>query len=192
MNCIEFFRKNATNRERCKELQKLPEAEVLEYELSTASDYSPRPVESTEHLWRQILNPTHFDISKNELKVSAFSDVSSIGGSVNRGFADYNSLVQAAKERIVEINEKAPLREEKLLDLVRLECAEVRAISTNLNTLGGVFVRGFVVLDTATVNDNSHADICQIVSQPAQGRSVRSALLELANKYLISEGVVPN
>lgn len=190
MICIEFFKKNADNRERCKELQNLSQAEVLEYELSTASIYSPGPVKNTEHLWRQILSPTHFDANKNEWKVSAFSDVSSIGGSVNRGFANYDGLVEAAKKRVVELNEKAPLRGEKLFDLVRFECKDVRSIATNLNTPGGVFIRGFVVLDTATINDSSHADICQIVSQPAQGRSVRSELLELANKYLISSRVV--
>jgi len=188
MKCQDFFEENADNPKPCKALQKLfkdDEATVLGFEQSSASPLSEHgPVRDDEFLWRQIVNPTHFDVATGQLKVTAFSDVSDKGGSVNRGYADYQALVLKAEKRVADINSRRPDMQASLVGLVRLECDEVRAIRTPPGS-DGKTLRGFIVLDTALPGDESHADICQIVSQDAHGRSVRSKLVELANRYLL-------
>lgn len=183
MTCRDFFTENAENSDRCKLLQQLPMEVILSFESESASEHSPGPVADDEHLWRQIINPTHFDAAANQLKVTAFSDVSDKGGSVNRGYADYDMLYAAAQERIAELNRKKPEMNAELVGLVRLECAAVRSITTDINS-PGLPIRGFIVVDTALEGNESHADICQILSQRAQSRSVRSKLVDLANEYL--------
>lgn len=185
MKCREFFTKHAENRDRCKELQKLANEgeDVLRFEAESASEDSPGPVKNAEHLWRQIINPTHFDSEKNEIKATAFADVSDKGGSVNRDYEPYESVYAKAVARVADLNQKKPEMNAKLVGLVRLGCLAVREITTEINSPGKP-VRGFIVVDTALKGDESHADICQITSQPGQSRAVRSRLVEIANQYL--------
>lgn len=184
MGCKDFFSDNAHNPERCKLLQKMPRDEVLSFEKETASDLSTHgPVADEELLWRQIVNPVHYDAPNGQLKATAFSDVSDKGGSVNRGFANKADLLAAAQKRVETMNARRAVPDASLIGLVALECGAVRAIETPPDQNGNR-LRGFIVVDTALPHDPSHADICQIVSQPGHSRSVRSALVELANDYL--------
>lgn len=183
--CADFFIEHETDKERCKALQSVKAETLLAWELEPASEHSPGPVDNSEVLYRQMLNPTHYDPVLKVLKVTAFSDTSDKGGSVNRAkYVEKGAVLAAAKLRVEQINErKGPGSEVALWQLIELHCADVRAITTPLNS-ETPNVRAFGVYDTALKDDNSHADICQIVSGKETGRSVRSKLLDLANAYL--------
>jgi hypothetical protein len=184
-SCKDFFIEHDQDRDRCKSLQKLNEGVLLQWEKEPASQYSPGPVLTDERLYRQFLNPTHFDTANNILKVTAFSDTSDKGGSVNRTVhISYENAIKAAQDRAEKITEgKQDGSKVELWNLVELNCRDIRAIMTPSQP-GTPPRRGFAVYDTALQNDDSHADICQIVSGTATGRSVRSKLLDLANEFI--------
>lgn len=172
----------------CKNLQKSDQDTLLSLEEISVSKDSPGRVENGETLWRQMINPVHFDAAKGEYKATAFSDVSSIGASVNRGYENLQSIRDRALARVAQQNAKGLSPEKKLVQLLPLSCEEVRSIHVN-STRDGAKLRCFIVLDTARPDDESHADICQIVSEQAHARSARSALVEIANRYLSSNPV---
>lgn len=183
--CADFFTEHETDKDRCKALQSIKAETLLAWEQECASEHSPGPVYNSEILYRQMLNPTHYDPVNKILKVTAFSDTSDKGGSVNR--ANHVTKVEvlaAAQRRVAQINErKTPGSEVELWQLIELNCSDVRAILTPSNS-EVPNSRAFGVYDTALEHDRSHADICQIVSGKETGRSVRSKLLDLANTFL--------
>lgn len=184
-DCSDFFTAHAADGERCKALQKLDEATVLAWERESASEFSPGPVENNEVLYRQMLNPTHYDSVNNILKATAFSDTSDKGGSVNRAnFQTYEHAVQAAAARVAQINErKADGAKVELWKIIELSSQDIRGIRT-LAQPDLPSRQAFAIFDTALEDAPSHADICQVVSGSATGRSARSKLLDLANAYL--------
>jgi hypothetical protein len=183
MSCEDFFREHSDDLEKCKALQDLPLGDVLAWESESASPYSPGPVTDDETLVRQILSPVHWDESDNSLKPTAFDDASNKGLSVNRLKAiGAKELEARAERRVAEHNEANQLlgRQRSFKCLLHLNCGEVRAIAANDESER----RAFAVYDTASQEDPSHADICQIVKTRAEGRSARASLRDLANGFL--------
>ncbi|WP_141753188.1 hypothetical protein [Duganella sp. HH101] len=182
---MDFFSAHEMDGERCKALQKLEEATVIAWERESASVHSPGPVEDPEVLYRQMLNPTHYDATNKILKATAFADTSDKGGSVNRAnLQSYEEAVQAATVRVAQINERKPGGAKvDLWEIIELRCQDVRDIST-LAQPDLPARRAFAVFDTALEDAPSHADICQVAPGSATGRSARSKLLDLANAYL--------
>lgn len=187
MMCIDFFSQNRENTKICKLLQEISEETLLEWERQTASEHSPCPVKNEEFLYRQILNPIHYDIETMTLKPTAFNDVSDKGMSVNRlDYASEESICQTATDRVERYNMGNPDKPTRFfLGLVRFNCTEVRNIIAQPSEAGVIPVRGCVVYDTAYEYDQSHADIFQIVKNKAHERSVRSKIMDLANDFLL-------
>lgn len=182
---LDFFAQHQANGEICKELQKLDNEVLLAWEDESASDHSPGPVKNGETLYRQMMNPTHYDAVNKMLKATAFSDTSDKGGSVNRAaYLTREQAEAAAIDRAAQINaRKADGTQVELWNLIELNCSDVRQIKTPPEA-GVPERRAVAVYDTAYQHDQSHSDICQIVGGKSTGRSVRSKLLDLANAYL--------
>jgi hypothetical protein len=184
MGCIEFFIEHAETKEVCKLLQEKSHDEILAWETETASEFSPGPVLDEEILQRQIISPIHFDHATQKLTAMAFDDASGKGLSVNR--TDYDNethLTDAGIARVQQYNLNND-RQREFWGLISLVSSEVRAIT--VTTPDTAPVRGFAIYDTANETSKSHADICQIVKK-AQGRSVRSKLLDLGNQFIAAQ-----
>lgn len=184
MTSLEFFALHDGNKEMCKVLQGMPITQVIAWEADAVTKYSPGPINDNESLCRQILSPLHYDIATKQLKVSALGDVAGKGLSVNRlAHTTLDATARAGTSR-VEIN-NTRLTENgketnKFWGFATFKASEIRSITSQLNHEN---VRGFAIYDTATNEDKSHADVCQIIDK-ACGRSVRSKLVDLANKSL--------
>lgn len=185
MECIDFFSEHIENKEKCKELQKLPYSKLIEWECETASQHSPGPVDDKEILCRQIISPIHYDEEANALTAAAFDDVANKGLSVNRLSYTSNSDITRNAENRVENHNQHNSEEKKrrtFIGILQFNCIEIRSITVNVNVLTPV--RGLAVFDTASEGDQSHADICQIVKGRAEGRSLRHSIMDLANSFL--------
>lgn len=188
MNCIEFFSQNSSNKQKCKLLQDIPQDKLLAWELETASEYSPCPVSNTEHLYRQILSPIHYDEETKTLTSAAFDDASSIGLSVNRrSYTTEEHISQMANDRVNLFNKSNPDKTQRsFFGIVRFVCNDIRQITVKMEQDLSPF-RGFCVYDTALEHDKSHSDICQVVKSKAHGRSARSKLRDLANDFIAGQ-----
>jgi hypothetical protein len=177
MKCVEFFQQDAGNIELCKELQKLSEDVQIVWESESASPDSPGIVEDAEILARQVLDPAFYDQATGEPKPTLFEHASSVGASVNRLLHTTSDQVhEHGKARALERSD--PGKPKTYVGYVTVNAGEVRRVVTGGNAIGRR--RGFGIYDTALPNDTSHADVCQLVSDRAQGRSVRLQLFELA------------
>lgn len=188
MGCIEFFLENAETKEVCKLLQEKSHDEILAWETETASEFSPGPVLDEEILQRQIISPIHFDHATQKLTAMAFDDASGKGLSVNRtDYDDETLLTDAGIARVEQYNLNND-RQREFWGLISLISSEVRAITvpTPDPAPDTAPIRGFAIYDTANETSKSHADICQIVKK-AQGRSVRSKLLDLGNQFIADQ-----
>jgi len=76
MMCIDFFSQDRENTQICKLLQEISVETLLAWELQIASKHSPGPVRNEEVLYRQILNPIHYDTEANTFTPTAFNDAS--------------------------------------------------------------------------------------------------------------------
>jgi hypothetical protein len=185
MGCLEFFMSHAESRDICKILQERAHVEILLWESQTASPHSPGPVNDDELICRQIISPIHFDDATQKLTATAFDDASGKGLSVNRiKYETADGLQNTAELRTKQYNENNETKPARIFwGMINLSCAEVRTIVVP-SDVNGESMRGFAIYDTALKTDPSHADICQIVKQKAQGRSVRSKLRDLANEFI--------
>jgi hypothetical protein len=186
MDCQEFFRLHAQNGNVCVELQQLTEATQVEWESQSASSHSPGAVDNSETLFRQVMSPLHFDEESGEFKASLFSDVKNKGLSVNRAAHTTIALLNAELEKKVEKANGNPNRPEDRYPWGLLPFVSSKLRSVYVNETNGNKRRGLGVYDTATSNDQSHADVCQLVEEGAQARSVRKTLLDLANAWVKS------
>lgn len=182
MGCREFFQANTENRERCKALQDVSPDIQVAWETESASEFSPGPASHDETLCRQVLNPHHFDPVNGTIKPNFFDDASDKGASVNRlGHTTVEMLRQGAQFRVDQINANPPasgVRE--LIGYTTITVEEVRAVFADTPPR-----RALGVYDTAKQNDQSHADICQLVSGKKLGKSVRAQLFQIAKTRLV-------
>ncbi|MCX7093676.1 MAG: hypothetical protein NTY50_09535 [Methylobacter sp.] len=185
MMCIDFFSQNHRDPQICKLLQEVQVDKLLAWELEVATEHSPGPVSNEEFLYRQIWSPTHYDTQTNTLSPAAFDDASNKGMSVNRlKYTSEEQIFQVASNRVAHYNKLNPDKPQRSFPgVVRFVCDDIRNI-TFLPEEDSSPIRGCAVYDTAYENDQSHADICQIVKNKAHGRSVRSRIFDLANKFL--------
>ena len=172
MDCLEFFKNNRENPEKCKLLQDNPE-QVLDWEQScSVSEYSPGLVQEVEVLYRQVFIPIHVDDETGKLKPTCFDDASSKGLSVNRAeFIPLQALIEKGLAKAATDRERKPDRQ--FYGLASTNCAEIRQINSSTTK-----ARAFCVFDTALADDPSHADICQIVRGKQEGRSARRKLYD--------------
>lgn len=189
MECKEFFRVHAYNNDKCRELQKLSENVQIDWESQSASEYSPGRVEDEETIFRQVMSPLHFDESSAEFKASLFSDVKDKGLSVNRiSHCSIEFLEDDLEKRVAKVNENPDRKEDRFpWGLLPFSTATIRAVV--VTQTDGTIRRGLGVYDTAKPDDPSHADVCQLVPEGAQARSVRKSLLDLANAWLKNKAV---
>lgn len=182
MNCIKFFKENADNKERCKLLQEVSVDVQISWEAQSASEYSPGPVDDKEEVCRQVLNPTHFDPVNGTIRPTFFDDASDKGASVNRlNYKQVEVLRREAQCRVDKVNENPPstgVRE--LIGYATVMVEDVRKIFADNPPR-----RALGVFDTAKPDDESHADICQLVSGKRLGKSVRAQLFQIAKTRLV-------
>lgn len=182
MGCREFFQANTENKDRCKALQEIcPDIQVV-WETESASEFSPGPASNDETLFRQVLNPHHFDKISGTIKPTFFDDASDKGASVNRlGHTTVEILRQRTQLRIDQFNVNPPATgARELIGYTTITVEEIRAVIADTPPR-----RALGVYDTAKREDWSHADICQLVSGKKLGKSVRAQLFQIAKTRLV-------
>jgi hypothetical protein len=183
MNCREFFNGNVENTELCKVLQKEPLETQIEWESETASEHSPMPVSDDEQLVRYWINPIHFDVQTGILKPTAFDEATRYGLSVNRlkyvAIEDVRVVAQVRVDQWTHANSEKLAR--TLIGYSSFSASEVRATQTAAPL---PLRRALGVYDTASLDDISHADVCQIAPDAQGGRSARFQMRELANSRM--------
>lgn len=149
-----------------------------------ASAHSPGPVADVEGLIRYWINPVHYDNDTGSLKPTAFDDASDKGLSVNRSkYMAVDKIREMAASRVTEWNQSNSSRPPRsLLGYSKFLASEIRKVVTSIPPAPDR--RAFCVYDTAKPDDNSHADVCQVVSTKQGARSARSQMRELANRRL--------
>jgi hypothetical protein len=141
-------------------------------EQSSVSQHSPGVVQNDEELTRMIFSPIHIDKDTGQLTQLAFLDAVDKGLSVNRTL--HTSLKELEqKASLIIANAQQRGRARHLVGLAKTKCENIRAIITNDSK------QAFCVYDTATSQDQSHADICQAVVGKSQGNEVREELRKL-------------
>ncbi|MEN8217983.1 MAG: hypothetical protein ABFS56_16770 [Pseudomonadota bacterium] len=146
-------------------------------EQHSVSSYSPGIVQDDEYLVRLIFSPTHFNEQTGKLKPFAFLDCKDKGLSVNR--LQYTS-VDELKQTAAFIS-----CGRQIVGVVVAQCADIRAIVDEENQ------RAFCVYDTATKNNQSHADICQAVADTCtktgkgrkRGSQLRRKLMKIFSEH---------
>ena len=158
-----------------------PDIQVA-WESESASEFSPGPASHNETLFRQVLNPHHFDLVNGTIKPNFFDDASDKGASVNRlSHTTVELLRQSAQFRVDQINVNPPASGVRvLIGYTTVTVDEVRAVFADTPPR-----RALGVYDTAKHDDQSHADICQLVSGKQQGKSVRAQLFQIAKAKLV-------
>lgn len=188
--CQEFFQRQREPKELGPELRSLAHETVLPWELIPSSEQSPSPVQNDELLYRQMVDPVHWNSLKHEFTPGAFSDFDSIGMSVNRiKFSTFEDLTYQALERVAKHKQKFPDRPPRtFLGFSVLRCLEIR--EQTLQADNGEFIRLFGVFDTASLEDKSHADIIRLSgkeSDKLHKARAKYILWELGNQFLISK-----
>lgn len=184
MKCKEFFDSVKRGESKLsKELQTRSESIQVAWEDESASSYSPGVVQNAEVLARQIVDPTHFDRVTGTIKPTFFDDAASIGASCHRlNYIDYQTIQKMTEQRVAQANQNPPSTGPRTaIGYASVTAKEVRSIRPGSNPNR----RGSAVYDTAKSDDNSHADICQLVSNRQEGKSVRAQLWELAKNRLM-------
>lgn len=188
--CQEFFQRQRDPKDLGPELRSLAHETVLPWEQLSASEQSPSPVQNDELLYRQMLDPVHWNSQKHEFTPGAFTDVDTIGMSVNRiEFTTLKDLANQALERVVKHKQTYPERPPRtFLGFAVLRCLEIR--EKTLQTEHGELLRLFGVFDTASLEDKSHADICRLSGKELDKLHKARAkfiLWELGNQYLVNK-----
>jgi hypothetical protein len=182
MECQSFFAEHKGDKELCKKLMLMGEAELLAWENETASVFSPGVVEDSEILYQQILDPTNLDEAKTGLHPMAFDTATGVGMSTNRfSYTTVDRLIASGNARANSFNEKNPTAKQRALwGFVPLRVSLIRSI---ISTYTGT--RGLFVFDTALADDPSHADICQGVKEPKAVRGVRFELYNMVRASVL-------
>lgn len=183
--CLNFFQRDWPDKKQIgPELRKLSPVNLDHWERLPASDSSPRPVENGEVVWRQILDPTHWDRIKKVFTPIAFQDVESLGLSVNRfSHTTLGRLVQAAESRVAKWNEEHPDKPaRRFIAFAVFDCAHLRGFPLAEGESG----RLLYIFDTANTDDTSHADVFRLGGEEAKqaSRRARSLLYEIGMQSL--------
>lgn len=184
-SCLKFFQRDWPDKKQIgPELRKLSSSELDHWESLTASSVSPKPVENSEKIWRQILDPTHWDRIKKAFTPIAFQDAETFGLSVNR-FAHTNleQLVQAAETRVAKWNaENAERPSRRFIAFAIFDSGYLRGLPLTENGTE----RLLYVFDTANADDTSHADVFRLggAEEKQASRRARSFLYEIGMKAL--------
>lgn len=160
---IDFFSDKTLTHIKCECLAKRHKRSI-NWENQTVSTISPGIVQNDEIIARQIFSPIHVDKNK-EITSYAFNDMFNRGLSVNRmDYIDSASLHAKGEEKAAYDRLTKPDR--KYLGYAIANVGEIRN-STEMK------IRWFVVYDTSSKNNVSHADICCIF-QAKRGSAFQS------------------
>lgn len=171
----------------------MPIEAVVAWEQMCASRWSPGPVLDAEAVYRQLLDPIHWNSELNELKPDAFSDITTIGLSVNRiTHTSLPALCEAAQKRVRDWNSQYPDKpQRRFYGFAMFHCSELRKEFRRDGDPGGE-LRLFGVYDTAKSDDISHGDILRLADANSDKKikaRAKAILWELAThhkgKYLI-------
>lgn len=177
----EFFCKHSGTGTLSQALRKMDPENRVAWESVSVSVHSPGVVGRNEVLARQVLDPAFFDASTGRIKPTLFDDASSRGASVNRvKHAPVPKLHELGRARALSASAHCTVPK-TYIGFVHLDVVAVRSIAADGDQGSH---RAFGVYDTALKSDCSHADICQLVSGRATGRSVRSRLYQLSKNTL--------
>ena len=166
----------------------LPSAEAISWENQPSSVFCQYPqVEAGEYLYRQMIDPIHWNNISNEFTPGAFQDVHTHGLSVNRfKHTNLEALVANAEHRIAQSNQQNPSNEKrKLLGFIKFNCGELRNVKLDFEEGR---LRVFIVIDTALENDPSHADVFGVSNctrSRAVRQNIRRILFDLGRKGLL-------
>lgn len=178
--------------DRSREIAKLPEAEVLAWENTPASAYSPGVVLNEERVLRALDQPTHWNRVKNEFRPQAFTEAETHGLSVRRpSHCDIEDIATSAEARLIgrEGKQDGIPEPRRLLGFAEFSCASLRSerISTAQQSEPE---RIFIVLDTANDGDaveRAHADVFVRAQHGVLRKRGRSLLFEWAKGGLRTE-----
>ena len=159
------------------------QTDVFEWENLTCSKFSPGSIQKNELLYRQIVDPVHWNSAKSECKPDAYMDCCNKGMSINRIQHDsLDELKYKANTRVNSHNlDISKPTKRKLIGFAIFKCEELRNIKLpNSN-------RGFVVLDTANHDDISHGDGVFIGEKNKLIKEhIRGILWEMGRKHFLS------
>lgn len=183
--CQRFFQQHAAGGALSKEIQRIDAPTQLAWEAQAVSLHSPCAVGDHEQLARQVLDPAFFDAATGEVRPTLFEDVSSRGASTNRMmYTSEQQLHARGIDRATQSSAQST-HPKTYIGFVSLPVLDVRSIMADLD---GTQRRAFGVYDTGQKTDPSHADICQLISDRAVARSVRSQLYQMAKGALCKPG----
>jgi len=182
MGCKDFFTEHGGNKKKCKLLQEMTSAELAKWESESATDLSPGIVHNEEHLYQQIVDPTHINPDGTGLIPTAFDDCTSHGLSIHRvAHTSIDGIVDMGHARAKKFNIENPDRPpRRLWGVAPYVAGEVRNILSSVTN-----DRAFFIFDTSTEYDKSHAEICQGVKEAKSQRSVRFKLYDMVKGQLI-------
>ena len=176
--CRDFFCAHTNDANKVDAL--IQESDRIAWEEISASEHSPKPVENSEVLCRQLVQPIHFQ-DDGTIDPTAFEDVMNKGLSTDR--LKYRDLAESRSEgveRAERHNVDFPLKPRReLVALAKFNVAEIRGI-TAMNTSD----RALAVYDTALPANPAHADVCVVAEKTKENkRSIRSKLYDVAKRH---------
>ncbi|MBT3060816.1 MAG: hypothetical protein AB2696_01650 [Candidatus Thiodiazotropha sp.] len=126
-------------------------------ESTSVSKFSPSPVKSDEQIARQIFTPIHIDTETGKVKPAAFTDAEK-GMSTNRLSIACLKDINLLGEKKAEIDRDKGKKDREFIGLITANVGNIRAIQSSKQS------RQFCIFDTAKQDDQSHADVCQILT----------------------------
>jgi len=168
---VKFFKElNPLNK--CEELSKNYDISLI-LETISLSEYSPQVVQPVEELARLIFSPLHIE-EDGSIKASAFHDVKDKGLSINRlNYIDAKTIHRRGNLMVIN-NERSP----------RTYVGYIKVVAQDIHKLEENNQRLFCVYDTATDEDNSHADICAILLESKNSNLGKKAANKQRRKRL--------
>lgn len=179
-SALEFFESHPNPKARLDELKTKPETTQVGWEKEACSRHSPRPVQDDEQLIRAFDQPTHY--RDGDILPAAFTDAGVRGLSCNRlQYISIEDAVSQSLNRVEQANARPdkPGAERKMVAYAIFSVAHLRSLMCGCPSR-----RGFGVYDTGLENDQSHADVCLLITDKQVERSLRSSLFAAAKQTL--------
>lgn len=179
-SALEFFDQYPVAEARLTKLQAKPEATQVAWEAEACSCHSPGPVQDKEWLIRAFDQPIHYRDGK--ILPAAFTDVAVRGLSCNRlNYISIEAALTRSSKRVAQANAQRGINgaERQTVAYATFSVAYLRSLM-----YGDPPRRGLAVYDTGLEDDQSHADVCLLVSGKQAERSLRSSLFAATEKTL--------
>jgi hypothetical protein len=142
-------------------------------EKASVSVYSPGVVACGEKLARNVFSPIHISAKTGEILPALFSDVATIGLSVDRlGYASEQDV--ADRGYLKQDRDRGNGKNRDYFGFITSVCGDIRSLNDEAGRL-------FCVFDTGKEDNEFHADVCQTKSNrtPADLKKIRKLIFRL-------------